>query len=421
MNSSGTWHGRRSSLCQIPSKAKMKVHLHIHQLQVEEAYTSLDPIRGSVNLRLWHSTPISEVVLLLKGKIRTITVEGGPRLGTFIDTSTIGDDSHNVLTVSKTLFPHDGEQHLVLSGQRLEGGTYQFPFEIAFPLLSTCQESQPGARHVTATLPPSFKAQHSHRGATDVVYFLEVQVKRPGLLHQARALARRQLEFVPPDPPLSRIWARSGGCTASQTLYVDRSPPLGKLPLLALKVKLPSPVVLYSDETLLLQLSVWRFPVPASHLSPVTLQSLAVVLHCRTMLTPGSGCSGTSWTSPSDLLRLTGIGMELASAQDEEQVLHLDSLSTIVAPRVAPSFTTCTVKRDYWVDVTAGLSLGDGGRVKLLKVAVNVEMHSGRTLEPAPAAHALHVPLRVDFLQHLRAGTGAAAAEEPLPPYTPQG
>jgi hypothetical protein len=63
------WHMAWPAVLSLPNtvQAKMKVDLHVDQLRVERAYTSLDPIRGSVNLRLWHSTPISEVLLLLKG------------------------------------------------------------------------------------------------------------------------------------------------------------------------------------------------------------------------------------------------------------------------------------------------------------------------------------------------------------------
>ena len=261
-----------------------------------------------------------------------------------------------ILSVSKIVFPLDGDPP-VRDGKPFPEGAYHFPFEIAFPLLSNCHELGDGARHLTATLPPSFETQQSCRGAAKISYFLEVRVKRPGMLHRDVS-TQKELVFSPPDPPLALIWSGSGpGCCAvSHTLYIDKEALPGKLPALALNIKLPSPAVLYSDETLPLQLSVWRFSIPVGDPHPVALKSLAVVLQSRTILTAEN--RRTSWTSHTDLLRLTGMKEALANSQDEEQVLDLGPLRTMKMSKVTPSFTTCTAKRDYRLEVIAEFKFG---------------------------------------------------------------
>jgi hypothetical protein len=204
-------------------------------------------------------------------------------------------------------------------------------------------------RHLPATLPPTFDIQKSNHGATKIEYSLEVKVKRPGMF-QRNISIRRGLPVMTLEPPISVMLATSARCASSQTLYVD------KKPLMALTLRIPSPAILYSGETLLFQLSVLRFRPSDESFIPIVLQSLTVVLQSRTMLTSDQGT--TFWTSPTEILKLTGMKMSLANAFDEEEMLDLCSLRTITMPKVTPSFTTCTVKRDYVLEVNSGITIG---------------------------------------------------------------
>jgi hypothetical protein len=151
----------------------------------------------------------------------------------------------------------------------------------------------------------------------------------------------------------------------SQTLYLSegrRKPKaLGRpgprdVPVLKVTARLPSPAVLYSGETVPLQLFVQRYPSPTDDLHQVGLQSLVVTLQNRTTLMLGN--HQTSWTSPSEILRVGGMKVALDDAQSGEQVLEIDALRTMTLPKSIPSFTTCTARRDYVLEVAAGFAFG---------------------------------------------------------------
>jgi hypothetical protein len=221
-------------------------------------------------------------------------------------------------------------------------------------------------RHLETVLPPSFETHSSHHGTAKIEYILEVKAKRPGRLQHDIA-ARQQLIFLPLDPPLSLIMAGSGFYMTSGTLYINTiryegklattvGPSPGQIPILLLSATLPSPAVLYSEETVPLRLILRRFPVPTEDLYPIQLCSLAIRLQSRITITLGH--RRTSWTSSHNLLYLTGLKIVVANARAIEEELNISPLVNVAIPKVAPSFTACTVRVDYSLEVIAGFTFG---------------------------------------------------------------
>ncbi|KAM6513870.1 hypothetical protein FALCPG4_015072 [Fusarium falciforme] len=410
----------------------MRIGLAIDQLQAGKIFTSLQTVRGMVNFELDRSTAITEVTVFLKGTLGTSLVKEHPQFTLADDLYTVSHDCHKILELSRVLFP-ENVCLPVPGGYTLAKGTYHFPFEIAFPLLSACQESESAVRHLATVLPPSFETHSSHHGTAKIEYFLEVKAKRPGRLQRDIA-ARHELIFLPFDPPLSSIMAGSGFCMTSGTLYINNvlcegkqatttEPSPGKIPILLLYATLPSPAVLYSEETVPLRLILRRLPVPTKDLYPIQLCSLAIRLQSRITIT--LGLRRTSWTSSHNLLCLTGLKRVVANAQAIEEESDISPLVNITIPKIAPSFTACTARGDYSLQVIAGFTFRHSTEISPIKIVINVEIHSGIGKEPHAAmtrdlgiygnGRLNLVPLRVGCLEHLRAGK--AITEEELPAY----
>jgi hypothetical protein len=152
-------------------------------------------------------------------------------------------------------------------------------------------------RHLETVLPPSFETHSSHHGTAKIEYILEVKAKRPGRLQRDIA-TRHQLIFLPLDPPLSLIMAGSGFCMTSGPLYINTircegklataaGPSPGQIPILLLYATLPSPAVLYSEETVPLRLILRRLPILTEDLYPIQLCSLAIRLQSMITITLG--------------------------------------------------------------------------------------------------------------------------------------
>jgi hypothetical protein len=159
--------------------------------------------------------------------------------------------------------------------------------------------------------------------------------------------------------------AGSGFCMTSGTLYTiccegklatAAGPSPGQIPILLLYATLPSPTVLYSEETVPLRLILRRLPVLTEDLYPIQLCSLAIWL--QSMITITLGHRRTSWTSSHNLLCLTGLKIEVSNAQAIEEEWDISPLVNIAIPKVVPSFTACTVRVDYSLEVIAGFTFG---------------------------------------------------------------
>lgn len=112
-----------------------------------------------------------------------------------------------------------------------------------------------------------------------------------------------------------------------------------------------------------LRLFLRKFPVPTEDLFPVQLWSLAIRLQSRITIT--IGLRRTSWTSSCELLCLTGLKRAVANAQATEERSDITPLVNITVPKVTPSFTACTVRGDYSLEVTAGFTFGNSAEISV--------------------------------------------------------
>ncbi|KAL2827791.1 hypothetical protein BDW59DRAFT_160099 [Aspergillus cavernicola] len=416
----------------------MGIYLDLREFDSEKMYTPSEPVRGLVLLRLDRSTVISYVTLSIEGSARTSLVKKGPAFILGSDTPMVADESHQLLKLSKTLFPRANIPGLP-GGYTLSEGEYAFPFEIGFPLQSQCSKHQPELRHILTVLPPSFEAHAAGEGGVArIEYILRIDVKRPGRFKEGTSIQRKLL-FTPSDPaphlmPLSGsgYYGRHGALYINNLAKSLKAAALytpGTVPILLLEGRLPSPPILYPDETLPLHLFVRCLPTQMEYILPVTLRSLVIALDSTITVTAGT-CH-TSWTSSRKLLNLKGLKEVVSGVQGTEILSEINNsiLQNVTIPMVTPSFTTCTVEQKYSLNVDAGFSLGVTTKLRPIKVVMNVEIWSrtGPRKELYSAISGdlgrsegsnLLVPLRPRCLAHLGAVEAAAEDRGPPPPYS---
>ena len=262
-------------------------------------------------------------------------------------------------------------------GYTLRKGFHSFPFAVRFPLLSTCERSQSLVRHLETILPPSFDSHAPGRqSSAKIDYILKAEVKRPGRFHW-NISTQQELLFIPLDPPLSSIPLGPGfGTTASRELYLHDIVPLGQLtpsarrsasqdPILLLEVRLPSPAVLYAGDKIPLSLFLHKFPAEPDGVFPIELRS--VVISLRSTTTATLGIDHTSWTSSRNLLHLTDLRRAVASFQEKDVLSELNGgIHDLNIPDITPSFTACTVRHEYSLEVTSGFSLENHAKARVL-------------------------------------------------------
>ncbi|KAH7025293.1 uncharacterized protein B0I36DRAFT_353430 [Microdochium trichocladiopsis] len=323
---------------------------------------------------------------------------------------------------SKVLFP-SSDIPITPGGYTLPKGSHSFPFAISFPLLSACDRSQSLVRHLETALPPSFDSHApGHRGSVKIDYVLKAKVKRPGIFHWDIS-TQQELLFIPLDPPLSSIPSGLGhGTTTSRELYLHDIVPTRQLtacaqhsacqdPILLLEARLPSPAVLYAGDKIPISLLLHKFPAKPDNTFPIQLRSVAISLQSTTTVTVG--INHTSWTSSRNLLQLTDLRRAVANSQEKDVLSELNSsmLHNVTIPKITPSFTTCTVRHEHSLEVTGGFSLETHAKSSLVKLVINVEIHSGveRDLDrvlPGPRGECEEgaldlIPVRPGCLRHL--------------------
>ena len=248
-------------------------------------------------------------------------------------------------------------------GYTLCQGEYCYPFEIRFQRESECQISRPEVRHLKAVLPPSFEARAASHGAqAKIDYTLKVELKRPGRF-QPRISTEQKLDFLPLDPsPFLITPSGSAYPTKQEALYISDLATgknrnyTGRLPVLLLEAKLPSPAILYWGERLPLRLFV-RNLLTLEDLCPIVLRSLVIILRSRTAI--AAGIHHTSWTSSSKLLNLKGLKEVVSSSPEIDGLSEINDgiVQHATIPKVTPNFTTCTVEQKSSLEVEAGFTL----------------------------------------------------------------
>ena len=231
-------------------------------------------------------------------------------------------------------------------------------------MLAACEASQP-LRHLKTILPPSFNSHASGRGASGrIAYILTAKAYRRGKL--CRNIATHQeLAFLPPDPPLSLIPLALGqGTRRSIILTLDDIAPYRsnqrsgtQVPSLLLEARLPSPPVLYAGDKIPLMVFLQRLSPSLEDDVPIQLQSITVNLVSTTTITVAG--DRKSWILSQNLLQLTHLKKEVTNIQANDVLAELSStgLQDIAIPNITPSFTTCTVRHEHSLELTAGLLL----------------------------------------------------------------
>ncbi|KAL4862990.1 hypothetical protein BDV12DRAFT_202520 [Aspergillus spectabilis] len=410
----------------------MGIQLEILRVDTKRVFTAGDVVEGVVRLRLSRATVISDVTVSLEGSVRTFLLEKGPAFILGNDVPTVAEEHHKLFTSSKVLFPH-ANIPLTSKGFALPRGEFTFPFELTFPLSSSCSISQIGLKHVQTVLPPSFNGHATDHGAeAKIEYILNVEAKRSGRLRKSFAIQQNFI-FSPPDPSLHLMPVPHSGWYARQAALYTRIPALDlttaasassdPLPVLLLEAKLPSLLVLYPGGSLPLHLCVRSLPMQMQLLPTARLRSLAITLQRRTSVTAGT--HHTSWQSSTEIFNLSGLTRLVNRGLDVEELSDLNDiiLHTTTVPNITPSFTTCTAEQTYALEVDAWFSVEKSNTLKPVKVVMNVEVWSGNgtgnelnPIAPANENTDALVPLRPGCLAHIGVDEGGAEERGP-PPY----
>ncbi|KAG7284863.1 hypothetical protein NEMBOFW57_009478 [Staphylotrichum longicolle] len=127
-------------------------------------------------------------------------------------------------------------------------------------------------------------------------------------------------------------------------------------PVLLLEARLPSPAVLYAGDKVPLTLMLCNLAAESDDAPCIQPRSLAVSLQSTTTATVGVDC--TTWTSSRSLLRLGGLRRVVGSSRERDVLAEVNGgmPQGIAIPNVTPSFTTCTVRHEHSLEVTAGFS-----------------------------------------------------------------
>ncbi|KAL4782640.1 hypothetical protein BJX76DRAFT_358794 [Aspergillus varians] len=396
----------------------MKIHVDV---KGPEVFTPCNPVKGVVRLKLLRSTVVKDLIISLQGSVRTSLVEPGPAFILGNDAPTVAEEVHELFKLSKGLSPQ-GNMRLTPREYTLPAGEHYFPFEISFPSDPQYEPSHPGLEGNETVLPPSYQAHAAEHGAAaKVEYILKVDVNRPGQLRTTRSTStQRKLTFLSPDPdPYSMPSLRLPYYGRQGVLYTS-----SQAPHLIVEGRLPSPV-LFPGEKLPLHLFVWGLPTRFESFSQVRLRSLSITLQSTTLITAGT--HRTSWTTFRNLHEFTNLKGIISGAQDNGPLSEINEsiYRNVVIPKVAPSFTTCTIEQKYALGVDVGLSVGEMTNLKPVNIVLNVQIWSGignRRAYPAipsgptwsegiPSA----VPLSPGYLAHL--GAFGPDAEDGPPPY----
>ena len=291
--------------------------------------------------------------------------------------------------MSELLFPTNGISS-VSQTHTLPKGVHTFPFQMELPLFSTCP-SAALPRHCELTLPPSFFARVPNRGTVEARYFLEAKVRRPGAFRWD-ITSKQEIQFVPLDPPLFSILEISGPSAMSQCLLMEEgsgqtrtlatgmSQNSNQTKLLELRAELPSPAVLYSEETVPLRLFLTKSHLPDRSIPVLELRDLSICLRSR--LNATATIESASSTSTKDLYRSSGQRIQALNLGATEEEIDITPVERFMIPKLAPSFTSCIVRQDYSMEVIAKFAF-----VNESKPCVCLPMHISEIEGPDTDAH----------------------------------
>lgn len=241
-----------------------------------------------------------------------------------------------------------------------------------FPLLTSCFKLQQGLQHTESMLPPSFSFRTTSMHA-EAVYILQAKVMRPGLFRR-RLIAERELRFIPLDPPTilqsnGFHFQKSGQELPAEEFDIHNQAcnSLATLPRyspsLFFEGVIPYPCVFYPGQHLPLKLFVTVPRDLLENLCRIWLRALDIRLQRRTIVQVG-GCSNF-WASHVLVhkVQLKHLIMPLPGTETVE----IDNVlwRSCEVPLVCPSFSSCSARQDYTLEVIGGFSSGNDPRIKV--------------------------------------------------------
>ena len=183
--------------------------------------------------------------------------------------------------------------------------------------------------------------------------------------------ARRQHQFAPSidGPSKSGLFRRDS--TRSQASQQSLIPPK-----VSIDGRLPDPPVVTCNEPLPLRILVTRL-----NESPATiyleLLQVALIANTNSRAHELSRSDSTSWVIMSSANMHLPLGTPEDGETGKEMEIdrglwnHLPLLSN-----VAPSFSTCNISRNYFVDINVGLSYGTAGNTNVSDSSVYISMRT---------------------------------------------
>lgn len=123
----------------------------------------------------------------------------------------------------------------------------------------------------------------------------------------------------------------------------------------SLKVVLPTLNILFTQEPLMLRLFLQPQAGLDATLYPITVQQIGFTIKSTTTL---NLChQPISWTSTTDIMRLSGINYTLPPGVNYLEI-NPELWRGALLPDVVSSFTTCTIYRQYALSITVSFSYG---------------------------------------------------------------
>lgn len=257
-------------------------------------------------------------------------------------------------------------------------------------------------RHVHKTLPPTLSG---FPGEAEVRYFVKATVGRHSFFKE-NPRTYTPFNFFPIEPPRppptgSQVYARQKHAFTpfAEAPVKDKmksifgkkpnepAPLSGDAPFISVDARLPEPAVLTCNQDIPLTILLKRLNACSD---PVYLQSLQVALIANTKVRAHDvyRTEQNSWI----IMSQSNMGMLIGSPADAEgtEVAIDDRLwrGNALPNTVAPSFETCNISRNYFLDVRVGLSCsGSSHSGKLSKKSAQ----SNVSFRPALSSHRLSI------------------------------
>ncbi|KAF8458021.1 hypothetical protein BGX38DRAFT_1155113 [Terfezia claveryi] len=398
-------------------------------------FTCLDLITGRVVFNVEKNTTetVSSINVKLEGVSKTRLL--GPKENDLHDnprsSKKVHIEIHKLLYQVKTVFPPEqirkSQEAAGGSGETdftLPAGTHTYPFSFRIPINNSCRPldslfskltvkegnleyARDAEQHTKNTLPPSLHSQPggSQGEGGSIRYYIKATVNRPQFYRmnvrkeaffvflpidpprevaQAEVFARREhLLHFPLLTPLPKkkkgFWGKSKEPEIQTALHPNEEPRF------TIEARLPSPPVLVPKKPLSLRIIMAKL---APFKTPVVLRQVQLRLFMTTLITAHEHSKKVTFTVPLfNTYTDYRLGMPIPYTFGPTDALPGAQLEAdpriwenwVLPENISPSFRTCNIARSYQLEVTLGVSLGEGGIVDQIPLLIPIEVYTGFT------------------------------------------